>query len=1470
MSSLKRTSPWLLAGLLQLLALWAPADAHAQNLTTDVAISIDRFLYDLHADCGGGFDVPRQYVEWSMIQGSTVVASRTPILGDSGVGPVIADPRRPYQDCSIWAISSSLFFWNNVQNVTLSGTFASNGGPIVVEIKMYDEDPSGLFGTNDDDHLDLTQAAGDDVRFAIDPETRIVTSLAGLPGDRFCNTPAPSCSDNEGQWCGACNEGQPCCDSGDPDRSRGYAFRGDGQGAGVAWTVRTTRRLCTARRDVDSDRDGLLDDWETAGRDVDCDGTVDLPFNTWGANPLHKDLFVEYDACQGEPISRASVQNLKAMFAAAPVDAMGWPNPDNLPGINVWVDTGTLIDPRADEGVSTCGDGLDNDGDGNLDANDPDCRIGPQEAVGSCSDGIDNDNDGIVDRGFPPFLPGGPCSPVDANNANILRVEGHYGTTCTDGADNDNDGRVDENCRVGDDLGGGNVATNCPAHAIPFITADFFTVKNANFDPMRHGMFRYALRAAEPGDQAMEDGVPGACNDLDPMGNPRDNGGVGFDQTDSACLAAREGPGAFGSADCFDGVNNDDDNGDGVIDAADTLFDDMDPDCNAALENGAVGGTVGSCYDMTDNIGDGANGADPDCEQWGGWNDGYDNVLVLMDDTGLVLTHELGHSLGLSHGGNDGFNFKPNYLSIMNYLYRPGLARDRDAMAEDFSGMREDGAAPGSCTDQLDNGNDGFIDALDPNCRGTCTDLANADDDGDGAPNSLDVDCRGLDSDLDNAPEFTQMDFSRSLISPASGQRTTLVGPLFESQTVEANVFSVIDTSIPPDGRQDLWVDAVHQLIVRRYLPTAREGGAAAANTCSDGMDNDGNGVADHFDFANCRGPQLFLTRAGERSGGSVLPVGFDWNNDGDVADILDIDMDDDGDLLNAFLQGSSEGIGAPAGSCTNMADDNPTSGFSPIDNDDSFCAHHDHDDWTALRAKTFVRNLPIPLPRDFVPEITTVESLQRLRAARTADLVIASNAPRFVPNSSGVVVLQLEVENVEPTEAFGPVVVTLEGLPDDAVVSSGSTYCWRERGDTLCLRTRVAGHEIWPLTLSIEADPCSWRSTTVTAKVQHANGTELNPQDNEIAIAIGGAGIWPQWRQCASHWGDSNLTGPATLGSAAVLWTGTPVLNTPVIDDAGAIYIADSLGFVRKILPNGTTVWNRLLLGVVKAGPALTPSGTIVVATADGRIQGLSQQTGAPVWDYFTGAVVYGSIVVAGDRLYVVTSLGLGLADSLIAFSIDGGFLWSRPMGGPVVATPTVGDDGTIYVSVDAGLFSSAKLVAVAPTNSERWSRPLNGNAKDSPVQRGGRVYVGTSTKRVYAFDIVTGVQQWMYTVPCSLLEACGIAGSPAVLDNSQLAVGVAGGRIHVIRDAGASAVLVRSINATGLLLGGPRDSMVVGDNGIAYVGNKSAQLRAINLQTGAQVSLVTMLGNAVGAVALDGQGRLIVGTSLGFVYRY
>jgi len=44
---------------------------------------------------------------------------------------------------------------------------------------------------------------------------------------------------------------------------------------------------------------------------------------------------------------------------------------------------------------------------------------------------------------------------------------------------------------------------------------------------------------------------------------------------------------------------------------------------------------------------------------------------------GGTFAHELGHNLGLRHGGSEDINYKPNHLSIMNYFFQTdGVIRD--------------------------------------------------------------------------------------------------------------------------------------------------------------------------------------------------------------------------------------------------------------------------------------------------------------------------------------------------------------------------------------------------------------------------------------------------------------------------------------------------------------------------------------------------------------------------------------------------------------------------------------------------------------------------------------------------------------------------------------------------------------------------------------------------------------------------
>jgi hypothetical protein len=96
-----------------------------------------------------------------------------------------------------------------------------------------------------------------------------------------------------------------------------------------------------ARRS-DEDGDALPDAWEEHGYDADGDGDVEVDLPAMGADPMHKDLFVELDAMENLRLGSEALGIVRSSFANAPVS-----NPDGTAGINLHVDSGptSVMDP---------------------------------------------------------------------------------------------------------------------------------------------------------------------------------------------------------------------------------------------------------------------------------------------------------------------------------------------------------------------------------------------------------------------------------------------------------------------------------------------------------------------------------------------------------------------------------------------------------------------------------------------------------------------------------------------------------------------------------------------------------------------------------------------------------------------------------------------------------------------------------------------------------------------------------------------------------------------------------------------------------------------------------------------------------------------------------------------------------------------------------------------------------------------
>jgi outer membrane protein assembly factor BamB len=224
-----------------------------------------------------------------------------------------------------------------------------------------------------------------------------------------------------------------------------------------------------------------------------------------------------------------------------------------------------------------------------------------------------------------------------------------------------------------------------------------------------------------------------------------------------------------------------------------------------------------------------------------------------------------------------------------------------------------------------------------------------------------------------------------------------------------------------------------------------------------------------------------------------------------------------------------------------------------------------------------------------------------------------------------------------------------------------------------------------------------------------------------------------------------------------------------------------------------------------------------------------------------------------------------------------DGSEVWTRnPDSTPdndddIDSSPAVDSSGDIYIGNDSALISRYN------SNGTRvWFNTLDSNIEGKPFvsEATSRVYVVTDNGTLYSLRRDTGAVVWFYDIGPSA-GSFDYASSPVAAYDTALApgenliyVGSQDDSLYVVRDAGASAALVRQFSLpSGPIRSTPAINPV---NGYVYFGSDDNNLWGVPANgTTTSAWAVGTGGDVVSSPAVTGDGRTVyVGSNNGRLY--
>ncbi|MDO5647180.1 PQQ-binding-like beta-propeller repeat protein [Paracoccus sp. (in: a-proteobacteria)] len=384
-------------------------------------------------------------------------------------------------------------------------------------------------------------------------------------------------------------------------------------------------------------------------------------------------------------------------------------------------------------------------------------------------------------------------------------------------------------------------------------------------------------------------------------------------------------------------------------------------------------------------------------------------------------------------------------------------------------------------------------------------------------------------------------------------------------------------------------------------------------------------------------------------------------------------------------------------------------------------------------------------------------------------------------------------------------------------------------------------------------------------------------PGVSSTTLSLAAAVTNGEWSHRAGN--AAHQPGHVAMGAGTALIWSAPIgqgdalrhrITADPIVAAGRVFTLDSRARVTATALNGGTAWATDITppgeraDSASGGGVAYDAGRVFATTGHGQLVALDAATGGIIWRQRLDAPISGTPAVRNGVVYVVarndTAWAVRASDGRVMWQIGGTKSGSGVMG---ASSPAISGNAVILP------FSSGEVQAVdRATGVTNWTAQIGGSrvgraiayirdVTGDPVVAGGRVYAGTSSGRIAAFDLATGIQDW---------SARDGANSPVV---------VAGGSVFAIND---QAELVRLDAATGGVIWRVAMPYYTTDRprrqdrihahygpvlagGRLFVASSDGVLRVFDPRGGALVGQALIPGGAAASPAVAGQTLYIVG---------